>query len=101
MGAADAEFMAKEFPGVTEQDFTNLPFASLYVKLLINGSPSKPFSMRGVKPELSQSSEAALSIRQLSRLKYGRVKKEVEEEIAKRTLSQTSAAPEVGPPREA
>ena len=100
-GAADAEFMVKELPGVSEQDITNLPFATLYVKLLINGSPSKPFSMKGVKTEPTQTKELAESIRQLSRLKYGHPKAEVEEDIKKRVMSQEGAAPVTPPAREA
>ncbi|EKD56648.1 MAG: hypothetical protein ACD_58C00131G0023 [uncultured bacterium] len=101
MGAEDAEFMVKEFPGVTEQDLTNLPFASLYVKLLINGTPSKPFSMKGVKAVPTQTDEQTKAIKELSRLKYGKNKLEVEEDIRKRTLSQDNAAPPESTPREA
>ncbi len=87
VGAADAEFLSKEYPGISEQDFTNLPFATMYIKLLIDGTPSKPFSMRGLKDEPSQTKELAESIKQLSRLKYGRPKDEVEKDITARTLS--------------
>lgn len=87
VGAQDAEFLVKEFPGVTIPDMTNLPFANMYVKLLINGTPSKTFSMRGIKPETIQSKELTESIRQLSRLKYGKDKKGVEDDIRARTIS--------------
>jgi hypothetical protein len=87
VGAQDAEFLAKEFPGVSEQDITNLPFATMYIKLLIDGTPSKPFSMRGIKDEPSQTKEMAQSIRQLSRLKYGRSKNEVDADVKSRTLT--------------
>lgn len=87
VGAADAEFLIKEFSGISDQDVTNLPFATMYIKLLIDGTPSKPFSMRGVKDEPSQTKELAQSIQQLSRLKYGRVKSEVDADIRERTLS--------------
>lgn len=90
VGAADAEFLIKEFPGISMQDITNLPFATMYLKLLIEGTPSKTFTMRGIKTEPTQSKEMAESIRQLSRLKYGRIKEEVEEEIKERTLTAPS-----------
>lgn len=100
-GATDAEFMAKEFPGVSEQDITNLPFATLYTKMLINGTPAKPFSMKSIKSDSTQPKELVESIRQLSRLKYGRPRAQVEEEIKKRIMSQTDATPPATPPREA
>ena len=87
VGASDADFLAKEFPGISEQDFTNLPFATAYVKLLINGTPSKSFSLKGIKSEVTQTKEFADSIKQLSRLKYGLPKDEVEKDIRRRTLS--------------
>ena len=90
VGASDAEFLIKEFPGISVQDLTNLPFASTYTKLLINGTPSKTFSMRGIKSEPSGTPELAESIRQLSRLKYGKAKPEIEEDIKKRTLASDS-----------
>ena len=89
VGAADAEFLSKEFSGISEQDFTNLPFATMYIKLLIDGTPCKPFSMRGVRDEPSQTKELAQSIKQLSRLKYGKVKSEVDADIRVRTSAKT------------
>ncbi len=100
IGAADAEFMAKEFPNVTEHDLVNLPFASTYVKLLIDGTPTKPFSMRTVKSETPHHKELAEAIRQLSRLKYGRDRTEVDQEMAARHASAPSAPPDIPPVRE-
>lgn len=100
VGAADAEFMAKEFPGVSESDLTNLPFATLYAKLLIDGSPSKPFSMHGIKTEPPLDKDLSEAIRQLSRLKFGQDKLGVEAAIRQRTLSQNNSVEESLPPRE-
>lgn len=94
IGAADAEFMAKEFPGISEQDLTNLDKYNTYVKLLIDLTPSKPFSMRGIKPEIVGSKETAEAIRQLSRLKYGRDRSIVEEELKERFKSKQTAGGE-------
>jgi hypothetical protein len=45
VGAEDAGFLAREFqPVFTELDLINLPNRSLYLKLMIDGVPSKPFS---------------------------------------------------------
>ena len=45
VGTEDAQFLAKEmFPVFTLEDFINLPNFSIYIKLMIDGAPSKPFS---------------------------------------------------------
>ena len=84
IGAADAEFMVKEFEGVSIEDMTNLDRFTAYVKLLINLTPSKPFSMKGLKSETSPDQELGEKIRQSSRQKYGRRREEVEKNFAER-----------------
>ena len=45
VGTEDAQFLAKEmYPAFTLEDFINLPNRSIYLKLMIDGAPSKPFS---------------------------------------------------------
>ena len=45
VGATDAAYLAKEFhPVFSEDDLVNLPRYSMYLKLMINGATSKPFS---------------------------------------------------------
>lgn len=45
VGAEDAAYLAKEFePKFARLDLINLPNHHIYLKLLINGQPSKPFS---------------------------------------------------------
>lgn len=45
IGATDAEFLEKEFhPVFTEIDLVNLPRYSMYLKLMIDGATSQPFS---------------------------------------------------------
>lgn len=45
IGGTDAEFIAKElFPTFTEIDLINLPRYSMYLKLMIDGASSQPFS---------------------------------------------------------
>jgi hypothetical protein len=45
LGIADAKIMAEEFyPVFTVDDFLNLPRFNIYLKLLIDGGASKPFS---------------------------------------------------------
>jgi hypothetical protein len=82
IGAADAEFMVKEFPGVTVDDFANLDKFNTYTKLLIDGTPSKPFSMRGLKSATVSASEIREQVRNFSRQTYARPRAQVEEELA-------------------
>ena len=45
VGAEDAHYLAKEFyPIFKADDFINLPKYSMYIKLMIDGATSKPFS---------------------------------------------------------
>ena len=45
VGATDAEYLAKEFyPIFTKEDIVNLPNHHIYLKLMIDGATSKPFS---------------------------------------------------------
>jgi hypothetical protein len=101
IGAADAEFMTKEFPGISVQDLTNLDKFTTYVKLLIDLAPSLPFSMKGIKPEFVTNEKIAEAVRQLSRLKYGRDRASVEEEFRSRVKTEeVTAVDSELPPRE-
>jgi hypothetical protein len=45
LGASDAEYLAKEFfPVFTENDLVHLPRYGMYLKLMIDGTASQPFS---------------------------------------------------------
>jgi energy-coupling factor transporter ATP-binding protein EcfA2 len=45
VGAADAQYLAREFaPRISPEDLVSLPRYHIYVKLLIDGQPSQPFS---------------------------------------------------------
>lgn len=49
MGAPDAQYMAREFsPEVKPIDFMNLPNHEFYIRLMIEGMPSKPFSAKTI-----------------------------------------------------
>lgn len=102
IGAADAEFMEKEFTGIGQQDLTNLEFANMYVKLLVGGTPTVPFSMRGIKTASLLNKDLGQSIRELSRLKYGQDKMQVEASFRSRMdiESANSKIEQNNPPRE-
>lgn len=95
IGAADAEFMIKEFPGISVSDFTNLDKFHAYCKLLIDGMPSKPFSMQGVKSETKANETLREQIRMLTRKNYARPLAEVNTEILE-NLKATNSTPPTG-----
>ncbi len=84
IGSDDAEFMAKQYkPVFSEQDLLNIDNFNCYVKLLIRGQTSPPFSMKTYAPEKGDR-EIAAAIKEISRTKYGRPREEVEKEIIER-----------------
>jgi len=80
----DAEFMKNKFePVFSPQDLMNIDNFNAYVSLLINGQTSRPFNIRIETERVfgAGSPETAKSLMELSKLKYGRPREEVEEEI--------------------
>jgi hypothetical protein len=54
IGAVDAEVLSKEFaPEISAADFTNLPNYHIYLKLMIDGRISRPFSAVTLTPASS------------------------------------------------
>ena len=83
VGAADAEFLEKEFePEFEIQDLVNLPNYHIYLKLMVNGITSRPFSaltIPAIGPAEGTSTTDELVA--LSREKYARPRAKVEEDI--------------------
>lgn len=86
VGSEDAEVMEKEFSPVFNQyDLINIEKYTAYVKLLIDNTASRPFSMKPLWPLPGTPKEELVSkIKSLSRLKYGRDRNIIEAEIAQR-----------------
>jgi hypothetical protein len=86
IGSEDAETMAKEFAPVFNQyDLINIEKYTAYVKLLINNTASRPFSMSTIWPIPGiKRDEVASKIKSLSRLKYGQDRNIIEAEIMAR-----------------
>jgi CxxC-x17-CxxC domain-containing protein len=83
VGAADAEELEKEFlPTFTQEDLVNLPKYEMYLKLMIDGIASAPFSAKGLPPlspeEMTNNIEKVIAY---SREKYASERTEVEEKI--------------------
>ena len=85
IGAQDAEYMAKEFaPVFSEQDLINIANYQSYIKLNIDNSTSRGFSMSTVYDPSKGDVEASEAFKQLSRLKHARERDFVEREIFRR-----------------
>ncbi len=85
IGSEDAKEMVNEFtPVFNEFDLINIAKYNAYVKLLIDNTTSRPFSM--AVPRLPEGSRnIAEKIKELSRLKFGRDRSVVEAEIMRRS----------------
>lgn len=85
VGAADAEILSKQFfePVFSQNDLVNIDNFNAYIKLMINNTTSKPFSMV-INPPTRGNPIIVQSIRELSRLKYGRDRKAIDFEISER-----------------
>ena len=83
VGAADAEELVKEFtPVFTEEDLVNLAKYEFYIKLMIDGVSSDPFSARGRAPlteeEKTGNKDKMIKV---SRERYAKQKLAVEDKI--------------------
>ena len=83
VGAADAEELVREFtPTFTEEDIVNLPKYEMYLKLMIDGIASSPFSAIGLPPlkkeEQTNNTEKVINY---SREQYATPREIVEEKI--------------------
>ncbi|MDO8598601.1 MAG: type IV secretion system DNA-binding domain-containing protein [bacterium] len=88
VGAQDAEFLEPEFmPIFTQEDLVNLPKWSVYLKLMINGVSSDPFSAGTLPPIDLQYERVGNSEKVIrgSRERYACPRKEIEDKIMRWT----------------
>lgn len=118
VGSTDAETFEKEFsPHFTAEDIVNLGFAQIYLKLMINGIGSKPFSAvtiprfeplpRSYRDEIVEYSRTAnakprFQVEKDIRDWHGptleeKKQKEYEERVAKRALEGGESVPQENP----
>ena len=84
VGSEDAEFLEKQLePVFTAHDVVNLDNHNAYLKLLVHGRPTKPFNIETLAP-LSGNTANIEKLKELSFLKFGRARAEVEAEIMKK-----------------
>ena len=88
IGITDAEMLVKKFePVFTVDDMTKMPNFQGIASVMINNTPSAPFSMSFTPPLAKSDGALAARMKTLSAIKYGRPRAEVEEEIKKRIAS--------------
>jgi len=84
VGATDAELLEKEFsPVFLLEDLVNLGFAQIYLKLMIDGLSSQPFSATTLPPIAHPDVSYVEEILASSRGQFSRPRAQVEEEIVK------------------
>jgi len=83
VGAADAEKLVKEFtPIFLEEDLVNLPAFSIYLKLMIDGISSDPFSADTLPPLFDEyRSKSTAKVIKVSRERYANSRESVEDKI--------------------
>jgi hypothetical protein len=96
VGSEDAEFLQKQFePVFTANDIMNIDNMNCYLKMLSGGKPIKPFNIEFTWPA-DGNPDIAPKLKELSALKYGRDRNEIEgdirEKYRKDPLPPTSAS---------
>ncbi len=82
VGSDDADFLEKEFdPEFTPQDIVNLPNYKIYLKLMIDGVTSRPFSAKTLPPMAHGDPKVEEEVIKSSRELYCKTREIVEREI--------------------
>ncbi len=93
VGAEDAEYLAKEYaPVLTEQDIIGIANYKAYLKLNIDSSVSRPFSLETIYDVSKANQKIRDIVKQYSRMKHGRKKVFVDQEITARIGIDIAAA---------
>jgi len=83
VGAPDAEFLEKEYsPVLSQQDIIGISNYKTYVKLNIDNSTSRPFSMNSIYSSDYKNKRIAPILKEYSAKKYGRKREFIDAEIA-------------------
>ncbi|MCR4314504.1 MAG: type IV secretion system DNA-binding domain-containing protein [Candidatus Uhrbacteria bacterium] len=81
VGSPDAAWMETEFmPRFTPEDVINLPKYNVYLKLLIDGVTSQPFSAITLPP-ISQKTGSEQKVIKISRERYAKPRAEIEQKV--------------------
>ena len=84
VGPEDAATLAEQFGGgVSAEDLMALPKYMAYVRLLIDGMPSRPFTIQTLEPDADGKESRLAVVRRVTRHRYGQPADRVEEQIAR------------------
>jgi len=84
VGADDAQYLEKEYaPDLSEQDILSIANFKAYIKLNINNTTSRPFSIESIWDPMENPKLMEI-LKKYSRMKYGRKKTFVDQEIEAR-----------------
>ncbi len=93
VGSFDAEVLEKEFsPRFTAEDIVNLGMYQVYLRLMIDGMGSQPFSATNLPPIAPPAVSYVNQIMEASRAQFAQPRAGVEEQI-KNQMAATEAAP--------
>jgi hypothetical protein len=85
VGADDGEYLEKEYaPVLSANDVVGIANYKAYCKLLIDNSPSRPFSIETIYDTSGYKQKTADIVKEYCRLKYGRKRAFVDQEIETR-----------------
>ncbi len=85
VGSTDAEILAKEFaPTFIETDLVNLTKFQIYLKLMIDGVASQPFSANTLSP-INLSTNSSDKVIKVSRERYATSRENIEDKIMRWT----------------
>jgi hypothetical protein len=85
VGAEDGEYLEKEYaPELSQQDIIGISNYKAYLKLNIDNTTSRPFSLETLYDPSIKNAKIAEIIKKYSRMKYGRKKEFVDAEIEAR-----------------
>ncbi len=103
VGATDAEFLEKEFfPEFMQQDLVNLPNYHIYLKLMVDGVTSRPFSAVTLPPlQFETDPSIKEKVIKISRERYAQPLAEVEENITRWSGAVTEGGEMAGAQHEA
>lgn len=83
VGGADAEVLVKEFtPTFTEEDIVNLPKFQIFLKLMIDGVASQPFSA-STMPPIGSPTDSFEKVVRVSRERYAKSRESIEDKIVR------------------
>lgn len=97
VGQNDVDTLAKYFqPTFGPEDLLRVPNYNTIVRTLVDGVPTQPFSMATLPPLGAPNPKLSVALKQLSAVKYGRPRQQVDREITERMKTLTPPAPPAG-----